>query len=43
MREASVDACLFTSIHNVNYFADYVYCGFGRHCGLVVTHDAHTI
>ena len=43
MREASVDACLFTSIHNVNYFADYVYCSFGRHYGLVVTHDAHTI
>ena len=43
MREASVDACVFTSIHNVNYFADYVYCSFGRHYGLVVTHDAHTI
>ena len=39
----AVDACLFTSIHNVNYFADYVYCSFGRHYGLVVTHDAHTI
>ena len=38
-----MDACLFTSIHNVNYFADYVYCSFGRHYGLVVTHDAHTI
>ena len=43
MQETSVDACLFTSIHNVNYFADYVYCSFGRHYGLVVTHDAHTI
>ena len=43
MQEASVDACLFTSIHNVNYFADYVYCSFGRHYGLVVTDDAHTI
>ena len=43
MQQASVDACLFTSIHNVNYFADYVYCSFGRHYGLVVTHDAHTI
>ena len=43
MQEASIDACLFTSIHNVNYFADYVYCSFGRHYGLVVTHDAHTI
>ena len=43
MEEASIDACLFTSIHNVNYFADYVYCSFGRHYGLVVTHDAHSI
>ena len=43
MEQASVDACLFTSIHNVNYFGDYVYCGFGRHYGLVVTHDAHTM
>ena len=43
MEETSIDACLFTSIHNVNYFADYVYCSFGRHYGLVVTHDAHSI
>ena len=43
MEQASVDACLFTSIHNVNYFGDFVYCSFGRHYGLVVTHDAHTI
>ena len=43
MREASVDACLFTSIHSVNYFAGYVYCGFGRACGLVVTGDANTL
>ena len=43
MREASVDACVFTSIHNVNYFGDFVYCSFGRHYALVVTHDAHTV
>ena len=43
MREAPVDACIFTSIHNINYFADYVYCGFGRHYGLVVTHEAHAL
>ena len=43
MQQASVDACLFTSIHNVNYFADYVYCSFGRSYGLVVTHDSRTI
>ena len=43
MEEAALDACLFTSIHGVNYFADYVYCGFGRPCALVVTHEAHTL
>ena len=43
MQKASVDACLFTSIQNVNYFADFVYCSFGRHYGLVVTHDADTV
>ena len=43
MEEAALDACLFTSIHGVNYFADYVYCSFGRPCALVVTHEAHTL
>ena len=43
MQEAEIDSCLLTSIHNVNYFGDYVYCGFGRHYGIVVTHDVHTL
>ncbi|MDE0281804.1 MAG: M24 family metallopeptidase [Gammaproteobacteria bacterium] len=42
MEEASLDAVLFTSIHNINYYADFVYCSFGRPYGLVVTHDSHT-
>ena len=42
MIERAVDACLFTSIHNINYFADFVYCGFGRHYGLLVTADTET-
>ena len=37
-----LDAVLFTSIHNVNYYADFVYCAFGRSYGLVVTGDSHT-
>jgi creatinase len=37
-----LDAALFTSIHNVNYFADFLYCSFGRPYGLVVTHDNQT-
>jgi len=39
MAERDVDAVLFTSIHNVNYFADFVYCSFGRPYGLAVTAD----
>ena len=39
MAREEIDAALFTSIHNVNYFADFVYCSFGRSYGLVVTAD----
>jgi creatinase len=37
-----VDAALFTSIHNINYFTDFVYCSFGRSYGLVVTQESST-
>jgi creatinase len=42
MDESDVDAVLFTSIHNINYFNDFVYCSFGRPYGLVVTKDQST-
>jgi len=42
LAEEGIEAALFTSIHNINYYADYVYCSFGRPYGLVVSHDAHT-
>lgn len=42
MAAAGVDAVLFTSIHNINYFSDFIYCAFGRPYGLVVTGDAVT-
>lgn len=42
MGEQGVDSVLFTSIHNINYYADYVYCSFGRNYGLVITRDSHT-
>jgi creatinase len=42
MAEAKVDACLFTSYHNICYLADFLYCYFGRRYGLVVTHDGAT-
>lgn len=42
MAAAGIDAALFTSYHNINYHADFLYCSFGRRYGLVVTHDAAT-
>ena len=30
MEARRIDACLFTSYHNVNYFSDFLYCAFGR-------------
>jgi creatinase len=39
MSEAGIDAAIFTSIHNVNYYSDFLYCSFGRPYALVVTHD----
>ena len=34
-----LDAVLFTSMHNIHYFSGFLYCSFGRHYGLVVSHD----
>ena len=42
MVELDVEAALFTSYHNINYFADFLYCSFGRLYGLVVTPDSQT-
>lgn len=41
MAEHGIDAALFTSYHNINYFSDFLYCYFGRSFGLVVTQDRH--
>lgn len=41
MEEKGIAACLFTSIHNVNYFSGFVYCAFGRPYGLLITPDKH--
>ncbi len=37
MADMGVDACLFTSIHNIGYYSGFIYCSFGRAYGLVVT------
>ena len=42
MAEAGLEACLLTSIHNINYFSGFVYCSFGRPYGLVVTAERTT-
>ena len=42
MAENAIDAALFTSYHNINYFADFLYCSFGRFYGLVVTQSGST-
>jgi creatinase len=43
MAENNIDAVLFTSYHNVNYHADFLYCAFGRPFGVVVTADRSTL
>ena len=37
MAEAGVEACVFTSMHNVAYYSGFLYCAFGRPYALVVT------
>ena len=37
MRDQGVDACVFTSMHNIAYYSGFLYCSFGRPYGLVVT------
>jgi len=42
MERLELDAVLFTSIHNINYYSDFIYCAFGRPYGLVVTKERAT-
>lgn len=37
MGAAGVEACMFTSMHNIAYYSGFLYCAFGRPYGLVVT------
>lgn len=39
MAARDIDAALFTSYHNINYYSDFLYYQFGRPYGLVVDHD----
>ena len=42
MSDNSVDTIIFTSIHNINYYSDFLYCSFGRPYALVITQDNAT-
>ena len=42
MAENDIDAVLFTSMHNIHYFSDFLYCSFGRPYGLAVTQERAT-
>ena len=42
LEQQGVDVALFTSHHNINYYADFLYCSFGRLFGLVVGFDSQT-
>ncbi|MCQ4254710.1 M24 family metallopeptidase [Stutzerimonas stutzeri] len=43
MQALQLEAVVLTSIHNVNYFGDFLYCSFGRSYALVVTQDRSTL
>ncbi|MGI9337757.1 MAG: M24 family metallopeptidase [Gammaproteobacteria bacterium] len=42
MTAHGIDAALFTSIHNINYYGDFLYCAFGRPYGLVMDMQKQT-
>ena len=43
LAEHQIESALFTSIHNINYFDDFLYCAFGRPYGLVVDAEQSTL
>ncbi|MBO9464255.1 M24 family metallopeptidase [Tropicibacter sp. R15_0] len=44
MSAQGIEACVFTSMHNIAYYSGFLYCSFGRPYGLAVTqNDSVTI
>ncbi|MFV1849698.1 MAG: aminopeptidase P family protein [Porticoccaceae bacterium] len=37
MAQSGVEACVFSSMHNIAYYSGFLYCAFGRPYALVVT------
>ena len=42
MDRENLDAVVFTSYHNINYYSDFLFCHFGRFYAFVVTRDKAT-
>ena len=42
MAANGIDAVLFSSYHNINYYSDFLFCQFGRRYGFVITPDHAT-
>ena len=42
MAKCNIGTIIFTSIHGINYYSDFLYCSFGRPYALVVTQDKVT-
>ena len=42
LEEQQLDAAFFTSMHNIAYYSDFLYCSFGRPYGLVVSDNTHS-
>jgi creatinase len=42
MAQNDIDACLFTSYHNICYFSGFLYCYFGRRYGAVLNQHGVT-
>ena len=41
MSAQDIDVVVMTSYHSINYYADFLYCAFGRPYGLVISHDSN--
>ncbi len=39
LTQENLDAVIFTSIQNINYYSDFLYCSFGRPYALIVTQE----
>jgi creatinase len=39
MTDSDIGGVLLTSMHNIHYYSDFLYCSFGRPYGLIVTQD----